>query len=928
MIKTNDYGLKFSLILMKFIPPILILLFFTNCAQNNIHKVHHSVNINQLYTSYLNFDWQIEGLKKNKQSAYQIIVYAQNPNTKNTANVIWDSGKTESKQQASIPYSGPRLKGGSTYLSEVLIWDESNTVSKSEPQPFIAPLKYPEDWKANWITYDYVPEAALPIFRKSFEINPSTPIDFARLHIAAPGFYEAYINGKKIGKNVLDPAQTNYDDYVFYSTYDIPVEQFTPSNVMGVMLGNGWYNQNLVWSKAMAYGQPVFIAQLEVHYTNGQKEIIETNSSWKWHEGPITFTNIYAGEHYDARAEVENWLSPNLDATGWINAKPSKNHPTKIIKQFAQPIKVMDSIVPKKIKSSENGSYIFDFGQNFTGWVKLQVTANKGQEITMRFSEELDKKGQMDFRSTGVKATKNIQTEKYTAKGTEMETWEPRFTYHGFRYVEVSGLNKQPSKDLLTGMVVYSSMNETGQFHSSEPNINKLHELTNWTLKSNLQGIPTDCPHREKCGWTGDAHALAKTLIYNFDAQKFLTKYIFDMRSSGRKAQRELYFGRNFHDRSIITKPKGITTMIAPGRRTSGVASPDWGTAIVQLPWYLYLHYADKAALKAFYPDMKTWVEYVHAKNENGIIPHGLGDWCPPGGNVNIDCPVPISSSAFHILDVSIMKKTAAALGLIDDEKHYSEMEKNLILSFNQTFLNKESVTYGSQTANSLALDIGIVPEQYQTGVAKAIVDESHNKFNGFLNTGIFGISRIFKVLCENGFEDEAYRLLSKKGNHSFETMWQHYDATTLWEILPTSTDDELYDVLMLRSHNHPMQGGFDAWFYSGIAGINPSEEQPGFEKIILKPYLTKQLQYAEASYNTKYGTIESKWKNENDTFIWEIQIPKNSSAEVFLPTYGKNVSLLINGESVNLNVSKSMFSSIGTFEDGHYIIEMTQKKN
>lgn len=928
MIKKNDFRLKFSLLFVKPITTIFIVLFFTNCSQNNTYKVHHSVNINQLYTSHLNFDWQIEKLEINKQSAYQIIVYAQNPNTKKTDNVIWDSGKTKSNQQENIPYTGPSLKGGATYLSEILIWDKNNTIFKSKPKPFVAPLKYPEDWKATWITYDYEPEAALPIFRKSFKINQNTPIDFARLYIAAPGFYEAHINGKKIGKNVLDPAQTNYDDYVFYSTYDIPAKQLNSSNVLGIMLGNGWYNQNVVWSKAMAYGQPVFIAQLEIHYTNGQKEIIETNSSWKWHRGPITYTNIYTGEHYDARKEVKNWLSPNLDTTMWINARPSNKHPTKIIKQFAQPIKVMDSIIPKKIKLSENGSYIFDFGQNFTGWVKLNINAKAGQEITMRFSEELDKKGQMDFRSTGIKATKNIQTEKYTTKGSEIEIWEPRFTYHGFRYVEVFGLNEQPSKKLLTGMMVYSSMNKTGQFHSSEPNINKLHELTNWTLKSNLQGIPTDCPHREKCGWTGDAHALAKTLIYNFDAQKFITKYLFDMRSSGRKTQKELYFGKNFHDRSIITKPKGIPTMIAPGKRTSGVASPDWGTTIVQLPWYLYLHYADKAVLKEFYPDMKTWVEYVHSKNENGIITHGLGDWCPPGGNVNIDCPVSISSSAFHILDVSLMKKTAAALGLKDDELHYSKMEKNLISSFNQAFLDKELITYGSQTANSLALDIGIVPEQYQKGVAKAIIDESHNKFNGFLNTGIFGISRVFKVLCENGFEHEAYRLLSKKGNHSFETMWQHYDATTLWEILPTSIDDELYDVLMLRSHNHPMQGGFDAWFYSGIAGINPSEEQPGFKKIILKPYLTKQLKHAEAAYETQNGTIKSKWKNVNDTFIWEINIPKNSSADIHLPNYGEKVSISINGKNIDLKNYTSQFSHMDTLKEGQYIIKMEPTEN
>ncbi|WP_147676357.1 alpha-L-rhamnosidase [Algibacter pacificus] len=924
MLKKNNSRLKFKIPAKKIASLILMVLFLNNCHKNETYRIQHSVEINQLYISHLNFKWQAVDIPKNEQFAYQIIVSKQNPVTKKANGIVWDSGKIEDNQKTSTPYSGPNLVGGATYFSKVKIWRKNNTSYNSEPQSFVAPLSYPEDWKGNWVTYNYTPEDPLPIFRKTFKTDPSNQVAFARLYISAPGFYEAYINGNKIGDNVLDPAQTNYDDYVFYSTYDIPAKQLSTSNVIGVMLGNGWYNQNKVWTKAMIYGQPVFIAQLEIHYTNGQTQIIETDNTWKWHKGPITYTNIYTGEHYDARKEIPNWLSYNKNTTAWPNAEHSKKHPSKIVKQFADPIKVMDSLQPKTIKHGENGSYIFDFGQNFAGWVKLKIKANKNQEITLRFSEELNKEGEMDFRSTGIKATKNIQTEKYIAKGTGIETWEPKFTYHGFRYVEVSGLKKQPTKALLTGKVVYSSMKKTGNFHTSEPNINKLHELTNWTLKSNLQGIPTDCPHREKCGWTGDAHALAKTLIYNFDAQKFLTKYIFDMRSSGRKSQPELYFGRNFHDRSVIKKPIGITTMIAPGRRTSGVASPDWGTAIVQLPWYLYLHYADKDALKEFYPDMKTWVNYVHAKNENGIITHGLGDWCPPGGNVNIDCPVAISSSAFHILDVTIMKKAAAALGFKEDEAHYAEMKNYLIASFNQSFLDKELVTYGSQTANSLALDIGIVPVQYRRGVAQAIVDESYNKFNGFLNTGIFGISRVFKILCENGFENEAYRLLTKKGNHSFETMWQHYDATTLWEILPTSTNKELYDTLMLRSHNHPMQGGFDAWFYSGIAGINPSEEQPGFKNIILKPYLTQQLQHAEASYNTKNGTIESKWKHENNTFIWKITIPKNSVAETYLPTYSQNVSVRVNGNSVSLPSSNTSFSSLGTLKEGQYTIEIT----
>ncbi len=689
------------------------------------------------------------------------------------------------------------------------------------------------------------------------------------------------------------------------------------------MLGNGWYNQNKVWGPSMIYGQPLVMGQIQMHYKNGSIETIGTDASWKWREGPITFTNIYAGEHYDATKEIVDWSSNPNPVAPWENALQSSKHPTKVVEQFVEPIQVMGSIIPVKVIAGTNGKFIYDFGQNFTGWSKLKIQGEKGQEITICYSEEISDKGELDFRSTGVKATTFIQTEKYICKGGGIEIWEPRFTYHGFRYAEVTGLKNKPSKDLLTGMVVYSAMPEKGSFYSSEPNINKLHELTVWTLKSNIQGIPTDCPHREKCGWTGDAHAVAKTLIHNFGAHDFLTKYTFDMRSSGINAQKELYFGKGFDDRSIITKPKGITTMIAPGKRTSGTASPDWGTAVVQLPWYIYTYYGDKGILEEFYEDMTTWVSYVGSKKENGLITHGLGDWCPPKGSDTIECPVPISSTAFHILDVSILKQIAGILGLKEDEQKYLFLENQLKESFNTAFLDKQKGTYGSQTANVMALEIGITPKEYTKKVAKAIVDDSNKNHHGFLSTGIFGIPRVFQALCENGYEDKAYQLLTKKGDYSFETMWSHYGATTLWEVLPITSDPAEHERLMLRSHSHPMQGGFDAWFYSGIAGINPTVDEPGFKKIIFKPYLTRQMEHAEASYESAYGVIQSSWKNKGGQFSWEIQIPKNSTGNIHVPNYGKQVSITVNGKTLkNLNLS-SEFTNIGSYGSGSYLVEM-----
>jgi alpha-L-rhamnosidase len=366
--------------------------------------------------------------------------------------------------------------------------------------------------------------------------------------------------------------------------------------------------------------------------------------------------------------------------------------------------------------------------------------------------------------------------------------------------------------------------------------------------------------------------------------------------------------------------------MIVPGKRTSGTASPDWGTAMVQLPWYLYLYYGDSIMLQNFYPDMKVWVDYVQAKNKDGIIMHGLGDWCPPGGNENIDCPVSVSSSAYHILDLKIMAQSAKILGFENDFEYYDTLHKKSILSFNQHFLDTGKSTYGSQTADVMALEIGIVPESKKEDVAASVVKNIHEKYDGFINTGIFGISRLFKALAENGKEDEVYRLLTKNGENSFAFMWEHFDASTLWEVLPVRSFDD--ENLFFRSHSHPMQAGYDAWFYSGIAGINPTPENPGFQKIIFKPYLTNYLKSASGSYESPYGKIVSNWKSRDDNFIWEIEIPVNCSGEIYLPLKENIQNVIVNGNKVPISdltteEEHSGFLALGQFESGKYHIEI-----
>jgi len=887
---------------------ILLLFAISSCGNKatnfEIYGLTHDnhFEIDHKYPS--TFSWKIESEIRNwEQGAYQIIVSESEKNINNNIGDLWDSGKILTANQLYIPYMGKTLVAGQKYYWNVKVWEKSGNVFKwSKIETLETPLRYPEDWKAQWITCEYKKESPMPLLRKSFQLKNGRKVVSAKLYICGLGYYEAYLNGLKIGDRVLEPAQTNYEDYAFYTAYEIPVNELKQKNSLGIMPGNGWYNQYLVWSPAMSYGKPLALAQLIIRYKNGASDTICTDNSWKWKAGPVTSNNIYAGEVYDANLEADNWRDADYDETGWKPVKLATIHPPEIIEQNMEPIREMEELEVKRILSPSANTWVFDFGQNFAGWVRLKVSGQKGQKITLRFSEEIDKDNHINPASTGVKATKYVQTDQYICKGKGIEVWEPRFTYHGFRYVEVTGLKTQPGKDLLTGIVVYSSMKKAGEFSCSDPQINKMHKLALWTIKSNVHGIPTDCPHRERCGWTGDAHTMATSLIQNFDARLFLTKYLYDMRSSARESKKELYFGVNFQDRSITTKPAGIPTMIVPGKRTSGIASPDWGTAITQIPWSLFQYYGDTNILREFYPDMKTWVDYISDKFPDGIVTHGLGDWCPPGGNKMIDCPVPLSSTAFHYLDLSILTKTAYLFGYGSDASYYSKMLSKVKEEFNKQFFDAGKNTYGSQTANLLAIQFGLVPEGKTPEIIKSLSWDIKNKSNGFIQTGIFGLGRIFPVLAENGAEDLAFNLFTKTGNHSFAAIWDNYDATTLWEVLPLDGSG----IGAGGSHNHPMNAGYDEWFFSGIAGIHPDENSPGFKKIVFRPYFTSILNSAAASYQSPYGTISSHWNRKDKTFSWDIQIPPNSGADIYIPKLYQKQNIFVNGKNASADLTEN----------------------
>lgn len=863
------------------------------------------------------FSWQLLSVKRGTiQIAYEIMVASTKEKLQQGIGDLWSTGKVTSGEQSYVNYKGNPLLSGKSYYWKVKVWDNHQQVSPwSDVAGFTTGIMNPSDWKAQWISNDTTIAVAQPIFRKSFSLDKK--IKSAVAHICGLGYYELYLNGKKVGDHVLDPGQTNYEDYALYVTYDVTSNLKQGDNVAGVMLGDGWYNQNKVWGKnGLSYGNPLLVCQIDIDYTDGSQAQVITDKSWQWANGPVIKSNVYGGEVYDAQKEIPKWNSDPEAKANWIPVELAKIHPPKLVAQNLPPIRKMKEMSAKSFKQVGEGTYIFDFGQNFAGWTRLKVNAPAGTTITIRTAEEIDKEGQLYTASTGVTATKVEQTEVYTCKGGGLEVWEPRFTYHGFRYAEVKGLPFKPAIDLLKGIVVYSSVAEAGSFECSNDQINHLHRLAKWTLTSNLHSIPTDCPAREKCGWLGDAHAMVTFGIYNFGMENFWTKYLCDIRSTSRnEANGSIYKTWNKQESRI--KPAGIPYMIAPGKRLGGAASPDWGTALVQIPWNIYLYYGNKSVLKEFYPDMKRWVNYVEGLAVDHIVDYGLGDWCPPGKIVPTETPVKISSTAFHYLDLTILGQVASILGYKDDTEQFNKIREATKAAFINNFYDKQKQSFGSQTSNSMSLDFGLTPEGSKKAVADAIVKVSKENLDGFLDTGIFGISRIFGALSHNGNEEAAYNILNKKGYNSFEFMWLKNDATTLWEILPV---DSFYlkmkNKLSDRSHSHPMQGGYDKWFYESVLGIRPVEDAPGFKQIHLEPEMITRLKWAKGEYKSPYGPIHSDWERSGDLFKWNISIPANTTAVVYAPVdsekkvmeSGKPISPVSGVRFLKIENGKSLF--------------------
>ncbi len=822
--------------------------------------------------------WKMETEKQGaSQSVYQIQVASGDSLLDQNKPDLWDSGIVKSDNSSQVEYKGKELHSGMKVFWRVRIRDQQHATSAwSKTANWEMGLLNTELWKAKWIG---APESIhagnlklpAPQFRK--EISFSKPVKKGRAYISGLGYYELSINGKKIGDHLLSPNQTNYDrrkvekwneskignmtTTVLYETYDITSSLKTGRNAFGILLGNGWYiqadrpNDSMLW-----YNTPRLISQFEIEYEDGTSELIISDESWKTSVSPIIYNGLHTGEIYDARLVQKGWNEAGFDDSKWQKAELVRPPTGKLVSQVSPPDRVTRTITPASVKEHGKGVYRFDMGEMISGWARLKIEGKKGTKLQLRFIEEL--------------GPGYDQSDTYILNGEGKEIWEPRFTWHAFRYVDVYGSPITLTTDNLEGRVVNTDIRPAGKFECSNNLLNKILNNYRRTQLGNVHGgLPSDCPHRERRGYTGDGQISAEAAIYNFDLSQFYTKWLNDIRDAQN------------HQTGYVPN----TTPYQDGG--GGTA---WGSAYIIIPWYMYLYYGDTRLLAAHYEGMKHWIDYMKNQlDKNGIlINQGLGEWVPPG---LVEIPADFVNSCYYFHCCRLMTEISKVLDKESDQLQFKNMAEKAKKDINNAWFDKKNHTYsvGKQGSNVFPLGFGITGGKDADGVFENLLNRVLKENKAHFDTGILGTPLLLDVLTNFGRIDVAYTLMNQRDYPSFGHMIEK-GATTIWE---TWLGD--------ASHSHPMFGSVCAWYYRSLGGISPDPENPGFRNTIIKPIPVSALSYVNCSYPSVYGTIRSDWKLKDGDYVLEVAIPANSTATVYVLAENEK-KITENGSSVSEN--------------------------
>jgi len=876
---------------------ILTLLSFNTFAQSTQPtdlKCEYLTNPIGIDATSPRFIWQLKDDRAGAiQSAYQIFVGTDSLEVKSGKGNAWHTAKTNLAKNL-VSYQGKALQPFTKYYWTVCLWDKNGKPTKPAlTASFETGMMGVQNWKGTWISDDnniHIKPAAY--YRKTFQ--PKKQIKSAKAYIAVAGLYELYINGKKIGDHRLDPMYTRFDRRNLYVTYDVTTQLQNGKNAIGVILGNGWYNfqSKGVWDyeRAPWRARPTFCMDIRVTYTDGSVETIASDKSWKTSTGPIVFNSIYTGEHYDARLEKIGWDMPDYDDSKWGGITNRQSPSGNIVSQAMQPIRNVDKIAAKSMNKINDSTYVFDLGRNIAGVSQITLDGDSNTVVRLIHAERLYKNGYPDqsnidyFLDSLTKGYDPYGTDIYKLNGKGEETFMPHFNYKGFQYVEVRS-NKpiKLTKESLVGYFMHSDVTPVGSINSSSNLINKIWAATNASYLSNLMGYPTDCPQREKNGWTGDAQIASETGMYNFDSITIYEKWLADHRDE--------------------QQPNGVLPSIIPtdGWGYEWGNGPDWTSTIAIIPWNVYLFYGDTKILSDNYSNIKRYVDHINYLYTTGLTTWGLGDWAP----VKSTTPVELTSSVYYYTDVNILAKTAKLLGENDDYLTYSALAQKIKDAINAKYLNPKTGIYadGHQTEQAVPLYWGIVPENLKNKVAANLAD-SVAANNYHLDMGILGAKAILGALSDNGQAQTAYRLASQDTAPSWG-WWIVNGATTLYENWNINAPRDI-------SLNHIMFGEIGAWMYKSLAGIKIDESQPGFKNILLAPHFVEGLDHFEATHIGPYGEVISSWKREGKSVIYDITIPANSTASIIFPlTDGKRVYQ--KGKSLNINDQYKITS--GTYE-------------
>lgn len=855
------------------------------------------------------FGWQMSSTENGSmQSGYEMEVIQHH-----TGKMVWKTGMVNSTQSQLVQYQGQKLLPGRLYAWRVRIRDERNIISNwSDWQTFrMAPdesmlqakwigairsdsarlpvsVRFPSremrtpEYRAVWEKADSLSRKSI-LLRKSFRINKE--IKEAIVYIGGYGHYEFTINGKKVGDELFAPLWSDYDKTLYYNTFDITNILKKGENAFGVMLGNGFYNvQGGRYIKLrVSFGAPALWLKTIIQYQDGSKSEIIADESWKWDLSPVTYNDIYGGESYDARLEQQGWNQAGFNEKGWKPVVLMDAPKGKLTAQTANPVKIMQYYGVKSVKKLtkadcdsaskttkrkvDASAFVLDMGQNLSGFPEIKIKGKKGDKITLIVAEALTVEGAANQNQSG-----RPHYYEYTLKGEGIESWHPRFSYYGFRYIQVEGAvmkgDKNPDKlpvvQDIKSCFVYNSAPGTSTFSCSNELFNKTHILIGNAIKSNMHGVFTDCPHREKLGWIEQLHLNGPVVMYNYDVTSLY-----------RKIQQDMV------DAQL---PDGMIPSIAPeynkfGEKTAyddfGV-SPEWGSSAIIVPWMYNEFYGDSSLIVQHYQTMRRWMDYLTSRAENHVLSFGLGDWYDYGdykAGFARNTPVNFVATAYYYYATQFMVKSARMVDNQFDANYYAVLGEKIRNVLNTRFYNPDTGQYstGSQTANALAIYMNFVRPENKQQVLNNLVEDI-KKHGNRLTTGDIGNRYLFQTIATNGLNDLLYQMFNHEEAPGYGFQLK-FGATTL---------TEQWDPRKGASWNHFMMGQIDEWFFASLAGIKPSKN--GFQDIIIQPEPVGDLTSVNASFKSIYGKIAVEWKKENGIFMLKTQIPVNCRARIYLP--------------------------------------------